>query len=86
MVEGCANPGECKSRPARYFLKNHQGGCSMQALILGLGIPAMIALMIITVIGAVKAALAVTEAVLGWIRHELLMRPKERYYRMGGAL
>ena len=21
MVEGCANPGECKSRPARYFLK-----------------------------------------------------------------
>lgn len=58
----------------------------MKALILGLGIPAAIVLAIVVVIGAGKAALMVTEAVHGWIRHEMVMRPKERYYRMGGAL
>lgn len=58
----------------------------MQALILGLGIPAMIALVIITAIGAGKAVLMAAEALAGRIRHEMVMRPKERYYRMGGLL
>lgn len=58
----------------------------MKALILGLGIPATIALSVVIVLGMGKLVLIAGAALLGRIRHEMVMRPKERYYRMGGLL
>lgn len=58
----------------------------MKALILGLGIPAAIVLAIVVVIGAGKMMLEVSCAIARYIRHEMMMHPKERYYRVGGIL
>jgi len=33
-------------------------------------------------LGILRGAWALVEALVGFIRHEMLMRPKERYYRM----
>lgn len=33
-------------------------------------------------LGLLRGARALIEALVGFIQHELLMRPKERYYRM----
>lgn len=53
----------------------------MMALMLGLGIPAAIALAIVSVIGAVKLALCMTGALIDRVQHEMMMRPKNVYFR-----
>ena len=43
---------------------------------------AAIALGVTAVVFTLRIGWVVTEALVGLVRHELLMRPKERYYRM----
>lgn len=43
---------------------------------------AAIALGVLAVVFTLRMGWTVTEALVGLIRHEMLMRPKERYYRM----
>lgn len=58
----------------------------MSALIMGLGVLAVISLAALAAFGTVKAATMLLAAAAGAVRHEMMMRPRERYYRMGGAL
>lgn len=43
---------------------------------------AAIALCVTAVVFTLHMGWAALEALVGFIRHEMLMRPKERYYRM----
>ena len=43
---------------------------------------AAIALCVVFAVCILRMGWTVTEALVGLIRHEMLMRPKERYYRM----
>lgn len=52
----------------------------MKALILGLGIPAMITLAVVLAAGMCVLVKAAGSAIVRFARHEMLMRPKERYY------
>lgn len=42
----------------------------------------VIALCVAAVVFTLRMGWVATEALVGFIRHEMLMRPKERYYRM----
>lgn len=52
----------------------------MTALVIGLGIPAMIALMIAGAAGIVKLARILCAAAVGFVRHEMMMRPQNVYF------
>ena len=70
----------CNSRSARYFM-NNKGCRQMMALILGLGIPAAIAMAVASVLGAVKLTVWLLEKLVACAQHEMLMRPKNVYFR-----
>lgn len=57
----------------------------MKALMVILFVLAAISLVVALMCGAVKAMYAAIQAVRGFVCHEMVMRPKERYYRMGGT-
>ena len=53
---------------------------------MGIGVLAAIALAVATGYGALRAVCVLLKAAVRWINHELMMRPRERYYRMGGSI
>ena len=54
----------------------------MKALIVILGVLASIALAVTLGYGALRLAYRLLETAVDWVQHELMMRPRERYYRM----
>ena len=58
----------------------------MMALVVCVGLLAAISLAVATGYGVLRMICALLEAVAGFIGHELMMRPSERYYRIGGGL
>lgn len=52
----------------------------MTALVIGLGIPAMIALAVAAAAGIVKLAQILCGAAVGFVQHERMMRPQNVYF------
>ncbi len=57
----------------------------MKALMVILLVLAVFALAAAAAYGTVMLTYRVLEAVRGFVCHEMVMRPRERYYRMGGT-
>lgn len=74
------NPRRVQLPPRALFLK--QGDKTVKTLIVILGILAAIALAATLCCGLLRLAYRLLEKAVDAVCHEMMMRPRERYYRM----